>query len=203
VYVSPACTPGDLGERLERQGYVRQEGQEAWMIATDLSHRELPTPSSRFTVREITEQEAIVAARIFVASFGMPGELAPLLAQVMAPSVGMQGVHHYLVLVKDQRGRDLRGNEQPITGQRGRGQPIGTCSLLCWGTYGVLGSAGILPRRRGRGAGTALVVRAVTDARADRVDTLVLQTSAGTPLERLLRIVGFVRAFTRVGYTLP
>jgi hypothetical protein len=58
-----------------------------------------------------------------------------------------------------------------------------------------------VPEHRGAGAATTLAVRAATDALALGVDTLMLQTTAGTWLERFLRISGFSRAFTRSCYT--
>jgi hypothetical protein len=47
-----------------------------------------------------------------------------------------------------------------------------------------------------------LTVAAAQQAQEDGVDTLVLQTSAGFLLERLLRIYGFKKVFTRTSYTL-
>jgi hypothetical protein len=46
------------------------------------------------------------------------------------------------------------------------------------------------------------VIQAVADAQQQGVDTLILQTTAGARLERLLRIYGFKKIFSRVGYTL-
>jgi hypothetical protein len=46
------------------------------------------------------------------------------------------------------------------------------------------------------------VIQALSDAREQGLETIVLQTTAGTSLERLLRISGFARAFTRSCYVL-
>lgn len=183
VFLSPACLPPGLEVRLQERGFVRQSAQEAWMVLDRLQHVDLPQVSPRVTVREIGASEAMIVARVFMRSFGIPAELAPYMAQLLAPSVGLATVHHYLALLGDQ--------------------PAGTCSLLCYERYGVLGSAGVLPAVRGGPVATSLTVRAVSDARAHGIEALMLQTEAGTRLERLLRISGFVRVFTRDCYTLP
>jgi len=182
VYLSPACTPPDLEERLRAHGFVRQEGQEAWMVLEKLSAYRLPRFPRGVMVREARRGDAITVAETFMRAFGWPTDYAPLMAQLLEPSVDLDTVHHYLALID--------------------GQAAGTCSLLRWGEYGVLGSAGVLPEHRGGGAATALSTRAASDARAQGVETLMLQTEAGTPLERLLRINGFSRAFVRACYTL-
>jgi ribosomal protein S18 acetylase RimI-like enzyme len=130
----------------------------------------------------ITKSEAIVFTKVFMAAFNMPSSLASVMARLMEPSIGLPEVRHYLALDEDQ--------------------PIGACSLLCHGSFAVLGSAGVVPERRGRGAATTLAVRALTDARERGVHTVMLQTAADTWLERFLRISGFRRAFTRSCYLL-
>ncbi len=182
IFVSPACTPPDLAARLLARGFSRHEGAEAWMVLDDIWAIELPRPSPQIEVREIEAAEALTAAQMFMTAFEMPLDMAPLMAQLIAPSVGLAGVHHYLAFSD--------------------GEPVGTCSLICYQTFGVLGSAGVVPSQRGSGTATNLTVRAVLDARQDGVRTLMLQTAAGTLLERFLRISGFKTAFIRVGYTL-
>ena len=181
VYLSPACSPPDLGERMLRHGFTRSESLEAWMTLEHLDTFPIPSPSPSVEVREISPEEAETFSRVFLAAFGMPGEMAPYMARLLAPSVGVPGVRHYLALVE--------------------GQAAGVCSLLTWGRFGVLGSAGVLPAFRRRRVASSLTVRAAEDARRQGVDPLLLQTTAGTPLERLLRISGFKRVFTRTCYT--
>jgi hypothetical protein len=60
----------------------------------------------------------------------------------------------------------------------------------------------VLPHKRGKRTIFNLTVTAGQQAKQDGVDTLVLQTSAGYLLERLLRIYGFKKVFTRTSYTL-
>jgi N-acetylglutamate synthase-like GNAT family acetyltransferase len=113
-------------------------------------------------------------------AFDLPGSLAPLMAQLLEPSIGLPSVHHYIALFKEQ--------------------PIGTCSLIRHGSLGVLGSTAVVSEHRGRGSATTLAVRALTEARDLGVETVMLQTAADTWLERFLRISGFERAFARTCY---
>jgi hypothetical protein len=183
IYVSPACAPGDLRERLLARGFHRQQEEESWMVLEDLPNFNLPSPYPGFTVKPITKSEATVFAEVFMAAFDLPIDFAPLMAQLIEPTVGLSTVLHYLALEE--------------------GQPVGTCSMLRHESFGVLGSTGVLTRRRGAGAATSLAVRALTDARDHGVHTVMLQTAADTWLERFLRISGFERAFTRRCYVLP
>ncbi len=104
------------------------------------------------------------------------------MAQLLEPSLDQPSVHHYIALVD--------------------GQPAGIMSLLRHESFGVFGSGGVLPAYRKSGAATNLTIRTATDAKKHGVDTLMGQTKAGTPLERLLRISGFRKVFTRTCYTL-
>jgi hypothetical protein len=180
VYVSPACVPADLPERLARASFERQPEVESWMVLERLSSFDMPSTHPGIMVRPIVKSEAVVFAEVFMAAFGMPLEFAPVMAQLVEPTVGAPGVHHYLALDEER--------------------PVGTCTLLRYEPFGVLGSVGVVPEHRRGGAATTLMVRAGTDAREAGVATLMLQTSASTPLERLLRISGFRRAFTRTCY---
>jgi N-acetylglutamate synthase-like GNAT family acetyltransferase len=115
-------------------------------------------------------------------AFELPGELEPFMVQLTEPSVGLPGVFHFVA----------RQDEQSI----------GTCSLICYQDVGILGGAGVIPAHRGSKAVTNLIFKAGKLAQEQGVDRLLLQTTAGTLLERLLRISGFKRMFTRTAYTL-
>lgn len=183
VFVSPACTPPDLPARLEDQGFVRQETLEAWMVLNHLQDVEIPPLSPRVAVRKIAPEEALTFAQIFMAAFDMPVDFAPYMAQSLAPSIGLPQVYHTIALLD--------------------GQPVGTFSLLCYERFGIIGSAGVLPAYRRSGAAHNMAIQAAAEAKARGIDTLIAQTAAGAPLERLARISGFQRAFTRTCYTLP
>jgi len=182
IYISPACTPSDLPKRLLEEGFNRQAEEETWMVLERLSDFDIPSPYPGIRVKSIARDEAIVFAQVFMAAFELPSDFAPTLAQLLKPSVGLPNARHYIA----------------FDGER----PIGTCSLLCHESFGVLGSTGVLPQRRKAGAATTLAVRALTDAREMGVETLMLQTIADTWLEHFLHASGFTRAFTRRCYTL-
>ncbi|MBN1584562.1 MAG: GNAT family N-acetyltransferase [Anaerolineae bacterium] len=182
IFISPACAPADLANRLSKRGFVRQKEQEAWMVLENLAAVTLPAMSPRVDVRSIAPDDALTMANVFMAAFDMPVEYAPYMAQLLAPSIGLPGIVHYLAFVG--------------------GQAVGTCSLMCHRNYGVLGSMGIVPSRRGKRIATSLAIKACLDAIDRGVDTLMLQTAADTMLERLLRINGFIRVFARTSYSL-
>jgi hypothetical protein len=182
LFVSPACTPADLPERLLRQGFVRQEAEEAWLTFDNLLNFEVPPPVPGVAVKQMNEGEVMTFARIFMIAFELPLDGAPYMAQLMAPSVGLPGVYYYLAVLDEE--------------------PIGICSLICHRQVGILGSAGVMPAQRGSQASRNLVLQAACQAQQHGVETLVLQTTAGTSLERFLRLQGFKRAFTRISFSL-
>jgi ribosomal protein S18 acetylase RimI-like enzyme len=181
VYVSDACTPPDLSERLIKRGFVTEGPREAWMVLEALDSIELSPGPPSIQVRETSSSELLTMAEVFMASFGMPTQFAPVMAQLLGPALDLPTVHHYIAWLGDQ--------------------PVGVCSLHQHERYGVLGSAGVLPAYRRKGAATALTTTALLDALHAGVDTVILQTDAGTPLERLLRISGFSTLFYRTAYT--
>jgi hypothetical protein len=181
VFISPACTPANLGERLQRRGFIRQEAEEAWLTLNPLPGFDLPAAAG-ITVQQIGSTEALTFAGIFMTAFGLPLDVAPAMAQLLTPSLQVPGVYHYLARCGDD--------------------PAAICSLICYQKVGILGSAGVIPAHRGSRAISMLVLEAIHQARQQGAETLLLQTTAGALLERLLRINGFKRAFTRIGYTL-
>ena len=183
VYLSAACSPVDLPRRLIAHGFHQEPGSESWMVVENLAEFQLPPTHTGISVRPISSAEIEMFADVFLGAFGLPGEFAPVLAGLLEPSVALAGTRHYLAISQDQ--------------------PIGTCSLLLHGHYGILGSAGVLPEHRGSGAATNLGIAALVEARSQGIDTVILQTTADTWLERFLRRTGFERAFTRTCYLLP
>lgn len=181
VFVSPACTPADLGERLQRRGFIRREAEEAWLTLNPLPDLDLPA-AAEITVQQIGPTEALMFAGIFMTAFGLPLDVAPAMAQLLAPSLQVPGVYHYLARCGDD--------------------PAAICSLICYQNVAILGSAGVVPAHRGSRVISILVAETIRQARQHGAATLLLQTTAGAPLERLLRINGFKRAFTRIGYIL-
>jgi ribosomal protein S18 acetylase RimI-like enzyme len=182
IYVSAACRPTDLSQRLLARGFS-QGDQESWMVYEDVGAINIPSPPRGIEVKQIGRDQALTMAQVFMKAFGMPVEFAPTMAHLLAPSIDLPEVHQYIASAG--------------------GRPAGVCSLHRHGRFAVLGSAGVLPGYRGSRVATALVVRAMEDAQKHDIDTVMLQTAANTTLERLLRINGFKRAFTRTCYSLP
>lgn len=182
LFVSPACTPADLPGRLVSQGFEKQEKEEAWLALEDLANFPIPRALPSVEVRQIRPEETAAYADVFVSSFGMPPDFASYMAQKLEPVVSLPGLYHYLAFVA--------------------GQPVGACFLIHHKDIGILGSGGVKPEYRRSGAANNLVVAAANDAQSRGVNKLILQTIAGTRLERLLRISGFKRVFTRTSFTL-
>jgi hypothetical protein len=182
VYLSPACAPTDLPDRLESRGFERQPGEEAWLMLEGVADVLIPPAMPGFRVQAVTAEDVLAFARVFLTAFGMPSEFAPYLADLLAPSVDVPGVYHYLAWAGDE--------------------PVGTCSLICYQDYGILGSVGVLPAFRQSGAATNLAIAAGNQAKTSGVNTAILQTTADTFLEQVLRMYGFRRVFTRICYTL-
>jgi hypothetical protein len=181
VYVSPACTPADLIERLSSHGFVEHGQEEAWMGVEPRDFR-IPPTSSGISVRQIQQDEARTFAEVFLKAFGQPTSYAPHMAQLLEPSVGLPGTHHYLAFQD--------------------GEPIGTASLLCFEDKGILGGTGVIPKHRQSEAGTNLAAEVKKDAKREGLHLLILQTAAGTWLEERLQLGGFQRLFTRSCYVL-
>ncbi|MFN8455701.1 MAG: hypothetical protein U0401_13710 [Anaerolineae bacterium] len=182
IFISPACTPPDLAERLLRQGFIKQEAEEAWLTFDNLLRYEVPTVASAMSIELIDSSQALTFAQTFMTAFDMPLDFAPAMLQLLTPSINLPGVYHYLAWLE--------------------GQPVGTFSLICGEKIGILGSAGVIPAQRGSKTIFSLCTHVARQAQQHGLDTLILQTTAGALLERFLRINGFKRAFTRIGYTL-
>jgi GNAT superfamily N-acetyltransferase len=133
-------------------------------------------------VKQIRPDEAMTFCEIFMTAFEMPVDFAPAMAQLLTPSIGLPNFFHYLAFVDDE--------------------PVGTLILICHRGVGFVGATGVIPEHRGGGASYNLIIQAGHDAQHLGCDALVLQTTAGTKLERYLRMAGFKRTFTRTNYTL-
>jgi hypothetical protein len=183
VFLSPACMPADLAQRLQKHGFVKDKEEEAWLAIEELARFKIPFFNSNIEIKQITCEEAATFANTFVEGYGMPAEVVSPLAQLVEPSVGLPGVYHYLGFVNEK--------------------PIATFSLICHRHVGILGSAGVLPEYRGLKLAENLLFYAEMEARNKGIAMLILQTTAGSLLERALRIHGFKRAFKRICYILP
>jgi hypothetical protein len=181
IFVSPACTPANLPERLQQRGFVAQPETETWLAFENLLDAAVPALDPKITVEAVTPATLPAFIQAMLAAFAMPDEWAPFMTQLTAPSVSLPGVFYFVAWLA--------------------GQPVGTASLICYQNTGILGGVGVIPAYRGSKTAANLYFQAGRTAQAQGVDTLLLQTTAGTLLERLLRISGFKPMFTRTAYT--
>jgi GNAT superfamily N-acetyltransferase len=81
------------------------------------------------------------------------------------------------------------------------GQPAGTLHLLCEGATAGIYAVATVRAQRGRGVQTALLARAVADARAAGCDLIALRTAPAGDARRLFEHVGFVPAHEQALWT--
>jgi hypothetical protein len=182
IFISPACTPEDLPDLLVAQGFVRQKEREAWMVLEKAEDLMRSTPSTRVEVHSIDKSEALTFAEVFLKAFGMPEEYAAPMAEVLSPSIGLPGMFHYVATFD--------------------GQPLGVCTLICHEDLAIFGSVGIVTSLRGLRVLSGLVAAAYADGYAWGCKRALIQTAAGRPLERFVRISGLKTYFIRTCYTL-
>jgi hypothetical protein len=183
IYLSPACTPADLPQRLLKRGYLKQEPDESWLMYEHLQTAKIIKGDPKIEVRQIDKSDVGQFAEVMVAAYEMPTEWVPALIASLEPSVGQPNIYHYLAYVNRE--------------------PMATLSLMCQKDYAIIGSAGIVPQHRGSNIMFNLTAHVLFgQARQKGVDTVILQTVLGPIFERFLRICGFKLAFRRTGYLL-
>lgn len=180
VFVSPACTPPDLEERLLAHGFQKQEGEEAWIVIRDLPNWQPPAPSPEVQVREIGKGGAWAFARVYLAAFGMSVLLTPFTALLLRRSIGLPNVHYYVATMD--------------------GKPVGTALWYSHEDIACLGGTGVLPAQRGSKVATSLGVKAIGDAQRLGFSSMLSQT-LHPRLERFMIGHGFERVFVRSCYT--
>jgi hypothetical protein len=182
IFLSPACAPEPLPDLLIAQGFVRQKEQEAWMVFEQIDDWVKSEASASVKVQRIDKSEAITFAQVFLKAFEMPEEYATPMAEVLSPSIGLPGTYHYVARFDEE--------------------PLGVCTLICHEDLAIVGSAGVIANRRGLKVFSGLTTAVYNDAYTWGCKRALLQTTAGAPFERFLRIAGFKTYFTRTCYTL-
>jgi len=182
IFLSPACAPEPLPDLLIAQGFVRQKEQEAWMVLEQAKDWVQAAASAQVNVHAIDQSEALTFAGVFLKAFDMPEEFAAPMAEVLSSSIGLPGIFHYVAAFD--------------------GQPLGVCTVIYHKDLAIIGSAGVIAGRRGLKVFSGLTARISADAYAAGCRRALLQTTAGAPFERFLRIAGFKTYFTRTCYTL-
>jgi hypothetical protein len=182
IFVSPACTPADLGERLLARGFEKEESEEPW-LRFDLRGW-VPPPVGSDAVRVIRAGpgDARIFARVYLASFGMTAVLAPLVAPVMKRLMRVPSTRYALASVD--------------------GQPAGVCLWHSHGDIAALGGMGVLPSFRGSRVATTLGMQVMLDAQAEGKTTIIAQM-VNPGFEGFVEQYGFERVFTRTHYVLP
>jgi hypothetical protein len=182
IWISPACTPSDLSQRLLQRGFVKQEPEESWLVFEHLQAVKTPKVDPKIVVRQVKVSEIGIFAEVMAAAYEMSPEWVPTLINALEPSVGRPNFHHYLAFI-DQ-------------------EPLATITVMRHQDCAILGSAGVIPNHRGSSLIYNLAANVLLHARDEGVDTVLLQTILGPIFERFLRIIGFKLAFKRTGYVL-
>lgn len=182
IYLSPACTPSDLADRLRNRGFEPHEHTESWVVLDDLAEIEFRSQRDDLELQPVGADEALIFAQTFLSAFEQPDDFAPYLAEMFKPSMGLPTAFHFLARLD--------------------GQPIGTASLVICEQHGIIGSTGILPEYRKTKAGVELFRAVYAAAQQQQVTTLFAQTRTGSTAEQLMLANNFRRAFVRQGFTL-
>jgi N-acetylglutamate synthase-like GNAT family acetyltransferase len=181
IFVSPACTPADIGERLLARGFEKQPGEEPWLRCDLRGWLPPPVGSDAVRVVKVGPRDARIFARVYLASFGMTAALAPLLAPLLKRLMRVPSTRYGLALLD--------------------GQPAGVCVWHTHGDIAALGGMGVLPHFRGSRVATTLGMQVMLDAQAEGKKAIVAQMIHGG-FEEFVSQYGFKRVFTRIHYVL-
>lgn len=182
IYVSPACTPTDIPDRLLKRGFVENEYKESWVLLEKLEDFRFQPFNEQVVLHRVTPDSVTEFAETFLAAFEQPVEFAPALAELLKPSASLPDTFHYLGKVGEEN--------------------IGTISLIRYQDYGIIGSGGIVPAHRKSKMVAALFFAAFTAAQNHKIRGLFGQTELGGRAEQLLLPNNFRRLFVRRLFTL-
>ena len=164
-WTGPSSTPADLGERLERRGFLLEP---ALGMAGDV-HYITAQPSQMLIDVEPVCDEARLAtwSKVLCHAFGAPPPFGDAFAD-LASAIGL-------------------GRSSPFRHFLGwlNGEPIATCSLFFGAGVAGIYDVGTLPERRHRGVGAAITRAAVAEAATSGYRMAILHSSAlGTNMYR-------------------
>lgn len=173
VHVAPWS--GNWERELRTRGFAPQ-GSLIWMSLEHLRH----VPDGGIPIRRVeTEADWEAFSQVQTRSyFESEPDYQSWLPWLRAANLRNRGAHDqvfYLASVGDQ--------------------PAGTTLLLRRGEITGIYAVATAPAFRRRGISTALLTRAVSDARAAGAHTVTLQVNGGTPAEDFYRQTGFTEAF--------
>ena len=169
-WTGPASTPADLGERLERRGFVIEPafGMAAALESMAiLPRRSRPSPSKRSTTRRRSRLGAACCA---------------------APSARRRPSARRLPTWSSAMGLDAASPFRHFLG-RVEGEPAATCSVFFGAGVAGIYDVATLPERRRRGLGAAVTRAAAAEAVARGYRMAILHSS--TTGAAMYRALGF------------
>ena len=182
VFLSPACMPADLGKRLLRRGFKKQDQEEAW-LALDLPTWQPPDVGwDAVEVVRAGREDADAFVRVFLTAFGMMPALTPAVAMLFRRLMRVPTTHYYLARVD--------------------GQAVGGCVRHSHDGITAAGAMGVIPAFRGSRVATTLMKQLAVEAQAEG-DRVVLMQTLNVKLGDWACQHGFKRVFTRTHYVLP
>jgi len=161
-WTGPSTAPADLGERLDRCGFVLEASRGMVAdLAYHLGPHETPPPEPAPSV-EAVEDTATLAewSRVLCDSFGAPRSFGDSFAE-LAVTIGLGPLspfRHFLARVD--------------------GEPASTCSLFLGAGVAGIYDVSTLPERRKRGLGRLVTLAAMREARARGYRMAILHSSA-------------------------
>ena len=156
-WTGPSTTPGDLGERLERRGFLLEP---AVGMVGDINYVAAQPSEPVIDVAPVCNPSALATwSRVLCDSFGAPHAFGEAFAD-LAAAVGLDSsspFRHFLGMVN--------------------GEAVATCSLFLGAGVAGIYDVGTVPERRRRGIGTAITRAAIADAAAAGYRMAILQSS--------------------------
>ena len=157
-WTGPSTTPPDLGERLERHGFLLEP---ALGMAGDVHYITAQPSQLVIDVEPVCDETRLATWRkVLCNAFGAPAAFGEAFADLTL-AIGL-------------------GRSSPFRHFLGRlnGQPIATCSLFLGAGVAGIYDVGTLPERRHRGVGAAITRAAVAEAAAMGYRMAILHSSA-------------------------
>ena len=164
-WTGPSTTPADLGERLERRGFLLEP---ALGMAGDVHYITAQPSQTLIDVEPVCDETRLATwSKVLCNAFGAPAAFGEAFAD-LASAIGLgrtSSFRHFLGWLD--------------------GEPIATCSLFLGAGVAGIYDVGTLPERRHRGVGAAITRAAVTEAAANGYRMAILHSSAlGTNMYR-------------------
>jgi hypothetical protein len=156
-WTGPSTTPADLGERLERRGFLLEP---AIGMVADIEHVNSQPGQSVIDVEPVADPGRLAAwSTVLCTAFGAPPAFGEAFAD-LATAIGL-------------------GPASPLRHFLGRldGEPVATCSLFLGAGVAGIYDVGTLPERRHRGVGAAITRAAIAAAAASGYRMAILHSS--------------------------